>query len=66
MRTTLTIAAALLLTRLIQSLLFDVEATDPLILASAAAVLGTVGLVACMVPARRATAVHPVEVLAGE
>jgi predicted permease len=55
--------ASLLLTRLVQSLLFDVQATDPTVMVVVATVLGLVGLVACLVPARRATAVDPVSAL---
>jgi predicted permease len=48
-----------LLKRSLESQLFDVRVTDPLILTLAAAVLGTVALVACAVPARRAAAIDP-------
>jgi predicted permease len=48
-----------LLKRSLESQLFDVRATDPLVLAAAAAVLGTVALVACALPARRAAAIDP-------
>jgi ABC-type antimicrobial peptide transport system permease subunit len=48
-----------LLKRSLESQLFDVRVTDPLILAAAAAVLGTVALVACALPARRAAAIDP-------
>jgi len=51
------------LTRLVQSLLFDVSATDVRVLVAVAAVLGAVGLLACVIPARRATAVDPVSAL---
>jgi ABC-type antimicrobial peptide transport system permease subunit len=57
--------ASLLLTRMVQSLLFDVHATDPRVMAAVAVVLGLVGLVACLIPARRATAVDPVSALGG-
>ncbi len=56
---------ALFLTRLIQSLLFDVQATDPRIMVAVAILLGLVAAAACMVPARRATRVDPVEALGG-
>jgi ABC-type antimicrobial peptide transport system permease subunit len=36
-----------------------VRVTDPLVLTTAAAVLGTVALVACALPARRAAAIDP-------
>jgi predicted permease len=48
-----------LLKRSLESQLFDVRVTDPLVLTAAAAVLGTVALVACALPARRAAAIDP-------
>ncbi len=55
--------AALLLTRYVESVLFGIEATDPRVMATVAVALALVGLAACVVPARRATAVDPVSVL---
>jgi putative ABC transport system permease protein len=54
------IAGAFLLTRTIAHLLYEVEAGDPLTLAAVAALLAAVSLIACYVPARRATRVDPV------
>jgi putative ABC transport system permease protein len=58
--------AAFGLTRLMSSLLFGVGAADPLTFAAVAAVLLTVALTASFVPARRAVAVQPAEVLRNE
>jgi putative ABC transport system permease protein len=52
--------------RVVASLLFGVEATDPATLASVGAVLLAVALVACLIPALRAMRVDPVTALRSE
>ena len=54
------------LPRYIGSLLFGVEPLDATVMISAAVILSVVALVACSVPALRATRISPVEALTGE
>lgn len=60
------LAATLALTRLMASLLFDVKPSDPVTLGVAAALLASVALAACYIPARRATGVDPIDALRHE
>lgn len=60
------LAVALVLTRLMKSLLFEVSPADPLTYAAASAGLILAAALASCLPARRATKVDPVAALRGE
>ena len=64
--TALGILGALALTRLMNSLLFEVSATDPFTFAAVAFLMIVVAMAASYLPARRAVRIEPAEVLRGE
>jgi len=60
------LAAALALGRLIAAQLYQVSAHSPLLLTGTAAILALAAILACLLPARRATQLNPVEALRAE
>ena len=58
------LAASVVLSRFMSSLLYGVGAGDPLTLVFVTVVLGVVAMLACLLPARRATAVDPSDCVA--
>ncbi|HEY3928959.1 MAG TPA: ABC transporter permease [Candidatus Koribacter sp.] len=57
------LAGAVILTRLMVSLLFEVKPTDPATLLGVALLLAAVAVLACYIPARRALSIHPMTAL---
>ena len=57
------VALALVLSRTITGLLYETTGTDPLTFAAVVIVLGLVALLACYLPARRASRITPTEAL---
>jgi putative ABC transport system permease protein len=57
------IVAALLLTRLLSSLLFGINPHDPLTFGAVSLMLAAAAILACYIPARRATRVDPIVAL---
>lgn len=60
------VAGAAILTRSLRSMLFDVTATDPVTFIGISALLSAVALLACYIPAQRATQVDPLVALREE
>jgi putative ABC transport system permease protein len=60
------LAATLAASRAMGSMLFNTSAQDPLTLGTITLLLGAVALVACLLPANRATKVNPIEALRAE
>ena len=61
--TVLGASGGLVLTRFLSTLLFGISATDPAIYLAASALLLVVAIAACFWPARKASAVQPLEAL---
>jgi putative ABC transport system permease protein len=57
------IVGAIVVTRFLSGLLYEVRPTDPLVLGAVSLLLTGVALLGCYIPARRATRVDPLVVL---
>ena len=57
------IVGSLLLTKYVETLLYDVKPTDPLTFVVVAAFISAIAVLACLIPARRATTVDPMVAL---
>ncbi len=60
------VLGAIALTRLMGNLLFQVSPADPLVLACVCALLAIVAIAACLIPARRAASIEPMQALRTE
>ena len=60
------LGAALFLTRLMSSLVFEIDVTDPMTFVLVAVLLAVVSWLTCFIPARRATRTDPMEVMRTE
>jgi predicted permease len=60
------VAGALAMRRVLAGIVFGVPATDPITFVAVITLLAGIALLSCIVPAFRATKVHPLEVLRGE
>jgi ABC-type antimicrobial peptide transport system permease subunit len=60
------IASTIGLTRLMRELLFDVSPTDPVVISAVCVLLIVAALAACLLPARRAASIDPVQALRTE
>jgi putative ABC transport system permease protein len=60
------LAGAILLTRFMSSLVFEIKPTDPATFFAVPLILGAVATAACLVPARRATKIDPIGALRHE
>src|SRR5581483_11374948 len=56
---TIGLTAAFVLTRLMRSLLFGIESTDPITFVGISLLLATIALLACYIPAQRAAQIDP-------
>jgi putative ABC transport system permease protein len=57
------LAAALVLSRVLQTLLFEVKPSDPFTFAAVGLILMMVALFSCWLPVRRATRIDPIVAL---